>query len=85
MAAGTILAGISGREHGSGSKRSFPIRKSANANSMVGHPLSFPPIELILTSGHFDVSNNDLPERGRFFSKPYRDEEIISTLHHFGA
>ena len=45
----------------------------------------WPPIELILTSGHFDVSNNDLPERGRFFSKPYRDEEIISTLHHFGA
>ena len=31
-----ILAGISGREHGSGSKRSFPIRKRANANSMAG-------------------------------------------------
>ena len=45
----------------------------------------WPPIELILTSGHFNVSDNDLPERGRFFSKPYRDEEIISTLHHFGA
>jgi hypothetical protein len=31
MAAGMILAGISGREHGSESKRSFPIGKRANA------------------------------------------------------
>ena len=36
MAAGMILVGISGREHGSGSKRSFPIRERANANSMAG-------------------------------------------------
>ena len=43
----------------------------------------WPPIELILTSGHFDISDDDLPERGRFFPKPYRDEEIISALHHF--
>ena len=34
----------------------------------------WPPIELILTSGHFDVPENDIPERGLFFSKPYRDE-----------
>ena len=33
MAAGMILAGISGREHGSGSKRSFPIRKRADASA----------------------------------------------------
>jgi two-component system, response regulator PdtaR len=45
----------------------------------------WPPIELILTSGHFDISDDDVPERGRFFSKPYRDEEIISALHHFGG
>ena len=30
MAAGMMLAGILGREHGGGSKRSFPVRKSAN-------------------------------------------------------
>jgi two-component system, response regulator PdtaR len=36
----------------------------------------WPPIELILTSGHFDVPVGDIPERGLFFSKPYRDEEI---------
>ena len=56
MAAGTILAGISDRDHGSGSNRSFPIRKSANANSMVGHPLSFrepwhSPLPLLTLSG----------------------------------
>jgi CheY-like chemotaxis protein len=45
----------------------------------------WPPIELILTSGHFGVSDSDLPARGRFFAKPYRDEEIISTLRQLGA
>jgi two-component system, response regulator PdtaR len=44
-----------------------------------------PPIELILTSGHFNISDDDVPERGRFFPKPYRDEEVIAALHHFGA
>ena len=43
----------------------------------------WPPIELIVTSGHFNLSDADMPERGRFFSKPYRDQEIILALHHF--
>ena len=45
----------------------------------------WPPIELILTSGHFDFSHDEIPERGRFFPKPYRDQEIISALQHFVA
>ena len=45
----------------------------------------WPPIELIVTSGHFHLSDDDMPERGQFFPKPYRDEEIISALHHFVA
>ena len=45
----------------------------------------WPPIELILTSGHFDLSDDEIPERGRFFPKPYRDQEIISALQHFVA
>ncbi|MGA9602644.1 MAG: response regulator [Methyloceanibacter sp.] len=45
----------------------------------------WPPIELILTSGHFAVRERDLPERGRFFAKPYRDEEVISTLRQLGS
>ena len=43
----------------------------------------WPPIELIVTSGHFNFSDADMPERGRFFAKPYRDQGIISALHHF--
>ena len=45
----------------------------------------WPPIELILTSGHFDLSDDEIPERGRFFPKPYSDQEIISALQHFVA
>ena len=45
----------------------------------------WPPIELIITSGHFDPDEKEIPERGRFFPKPYRDQEIISALHHFVA
>ena len=37
----------------------------------------WPPIELILTSGHFDISDDELPERGRFFAKPYRDWRLF--------
>jgi hypothetical protein len=37
----------------------------------------WPLIELILTSGHFDVPEGDIPERGLFFSKPYRDEPYL--------
>ena len=43
----------------------------------------WPPIELILTSGLFDISDDEMPKRGRFFSKPYRDQEIITALSHF--
>jgi DNA-binding LytR/AlgR family response regulator len=43
----------------------------------------WPPIELILTSGHFDVPEGDIPERGLFFSKPYHDNEIVSALRRF--
>ena len=45
----------------------------------------WPPIELILTSGHFDVPEVDIPERGLFFSKPYRDEEVVSALRRFAS
>jgi CheY-like chemotaxis protein len=43
----------------------------------------WPPIELILTSGHVDVPESEVPERGVFFSKPYRDREIIHALQKF--
>jgi CheY-like chemotaxis protein len=31
----------------------------------------WPPVELIVTSGHRHVRVDDLPDRGRFFAKPY--------------
>jgi CheY-like chemotaxis protein len=31
----------------------------------------WPPIELIVTSGHSHIQSHELPERGRFFAKPY--------------
>jgi len=45
----------------------------------------WPPIELVLTSGHFDLQQDEIPERGRFFAKPYRDEEIIASLQAFAS
>lgn len=48
--------------------------------------LRWPPIELIVTSGHTMIKESDLPERGRFFQKPYDAPEIIrvmqTMLHH---
>ena len=43
----------------------------------------WPPIELIVTSGHFNLSDADMPERGRFFPKPYRVRDIVSAIRHF--
>jgi len=43
----------------------------------------WPPIELILTSGHFNVSDADLPERGCFFPKPFDEVAIKRALQNF--
>jgi CheY-like chemotaxis protein len=45
----------------------------------------WPPIELIIVSGWTKLSDQDIPERGRFFSKPYKPEEIIEALHQLAA
>ncbi len=37
----------------------------------------WPPVELIVTSGRGHIPVNDLPDRGRFFAKPY-DVEALS-------
>ena len=41
----------------------------------------WPPIELILTSGDFQVAEEDFPRRGRFIPKPYDPAEVISLLN----
>lgn len=40
----------------------------------------WPPIEIIVTSAYFNVQAADLPERGRFFKKPYQTQKVIDAL-----
>ena len=40
----------------------------------------WPPIEIILTSGHVDTSDVELPERSLFFAKPYHERDVVSAM-----
>ena len=40
----------------------------------------WPPIKIIATSGHFKVSDGDLPSGGRFLPKPYSFNEVVGAL-----
>ena len=40
----------------------------------------WPPIKIIVTSGHDLVRERDLPEGGRFFAKPYNSTQITDTI-----
>ena len=41
----------------------------------------WPPIEIILTSGHRAVADVLLPERSVFFPKPYPHDQVKAMLH----
>ena len=45
----------------------------------------WPPIEIILTSGHLRPACEVLPARSVFFSKPYREREIVAAMRKFAA
>jgi CheY-like chemotaxis protein len=45
----------------------------------------WPPIELILTSGKHAVKEDDLPERGRFFPKPYALDTLVAVIRDLAA
>lgn len=45
----------------------------------------WPPIEIILTSGHFREGDFDLPARSAFFPKPYNPREVVAALHRLAA
>jgi DNA-binding NtrC family response regulator len=45
----------------------------------------WPPVELIVTSGHVEVPKDKLPARGQFFSKPYDPEEVVATIRRLAA
>jgi CheY-like chemotaxis protein len=40
----------------------------------------WPPIRIIVTSGHEKIGPQDLPDGGLFFAKPYDPDEIKDTL-----
>jgi CheY-like chemotaxis protein len=40
----------------------------------------WPPIEIILTSGHFRLDDRSIPARTVFFPKPYDHAAVVATL-----
>lgn len=40
----------------------------------------WPPVKIIVASGHRQLSDELLPVEGRFFSKPYDHTRVISTM-----
>lgn len=45
----------------------------------------WPPVSVIVTSGHMRVKNEDLPDRTQFFPKPYKSNEIAAALKSMAA
>jgi CheY-like chemotaxis protein len=45
----------------------------------------WPPVELILTSGRRHIGPDDLPERGRFYAKPYDFAELSQVFQEMAA
>ena len=41
----------------------------------------WPPIKIIATSGHTSLGQPDLPDGGRFLSKPYSPLDVTGVLH----
>lgn len=41
----------------------------------------WPPIRIIVVSGHRTVDITDIPDGSVFFAKPYRSSEIIDTMN----
>lgn len=40
----------------------------------------WPPVKIIITSGHVKIRPEDLPVEGKFFAKPYDASKVVSTL-----
>jgi CheY-like chemotaxis protein len=40
----------------------------------------WPPIKIMVTSGHHPIQNGDLPDGGVFLPKPYTDAAIIAAI-----
>jgi len=40
----------------------------------------WPPIEIVITSGHFRLDDTEIPARTVFFPKPYDHQEVVATF-----
>lgn len=45
----------------------------------------WPPVQIIVTSGHRQLSDNLLPVQGRFLSKPYDPSRVITAIREMAA
>lgn len=45
----------------------------------------WPPIQIILTSGHTTADKVQMPSNSVFFPKPYNEEKVVETLHRMAA
>ncbi|KQS67610.1 hypothetical protein ASG39_22725 [Rhizobium sp. Leaf371] len=45
----------------------------------------WPPVSIIIASGHVNVAHERLPENGIFFSKPYPPASIVTALDGIAA
>ncbi len=43
----------------------------------------WPPVRIVVTSGHHLLQNRDLPDHGKFFAKPYPHDQVTRTLQSF--
>jgi two-component system, response regulator PdtaR len=42
--------------------------------------LRWPPVAILVTSGHLRIGRETLPENGRFFAKPYRADAVQAAM-----
>lgn len=45
----------------------------------------WPPIEIIITSGHVRAQDVNLPDRAVFFSKPYDPDRVVAEMQRMAA
>lgn len=45
----------------------------------------WPPIEIILVSGHVEPPASELPARTVFFAKPYKESVVVDAIKKFAA
>jgi CheY-like chemotaxis protein len=45
----------------------------------------WPPIEIIMTSGHVERGDVVMPARGVFFPKPYKENEVVAAMCRLAA